>query len=392
MRAFILVLLVLFASFSHAVVTNLTANNIQNLIAAHNNARAGVVPAALTAIPNVVYDNTVALSAQANVQRCNFSHQSGGYGENLAGGSAGNFPEPGWESTVVSSWVSENVSYNVYTNGCTDTQSDCLHYTQVVWANTLRIGCARADNCSGGVSTIISCQYDPPGNFIGQTPYVAVSQSIAPASSQVASAAAPSSQVAQVSQSGAAASSQVAQVSQSGAAASSQVAQVSQSGAAASSQVAQVSQSGAGSSKAGQSQSGAAPSSQVAQVSQSGAAPSSQAGQISQSGAAASSQVAQQSKSATGSQSTTPSVTHTEAAQSSGAQSSGARVSPSPSGANVTPTRSRKAASNTRPTKPQRIACKQNCHQAFLSCKRSSNVRVCKRTKKTCVAACIAPQ
>jgi pathogenesis-related protein 1 len=41
------------------------------------------------------------------------------------------------------------------------------HYTQLVWKNTRRLGCAKAE--SGG-NVIIVCNYDPPGNVLGQTP------------------------------------------------------------------------------------------------------------------------------------------------------------------------------------------------------------------------------
>jgi hypothetical protein len=49
----------------------------------------------------------------------------------------------------------------------------CGHYTQLVWANTRRIGCAR-HNCSGlTFPSSIVCDYGPGGNFGGQSPYAA---------------------------------------------------------------------------------------------------------------------------------------------------------------------------------------------------------------------------
>ncbi len=43
------------------------------------------------------------------------------------------------------------------------------HYTQVVWANTRRVGCGCAKSVSG--SYFFVCNYDPPGNYVGEYPY-----------------------------------------------------------------------------------------------------------------------------------------------------------------------------------------------------------------------------
>ena len=43
------------------------------------------------------------------------------------------------------------------------------HYTQMVWKNTTEVGCAFAICKSGG--TIVVCNYDPPGNWLGETAY-----------------------------------------------------------------------------------------------------------------------------------------------------------------------------------------------------------------------------
>ena len=47
----------------------------------------------------------------------------------------------------------------------------CGHYTQVVWANTLSVGCGVAV-CPTG--TIVVCNYAPPGNYVGEKPYIAL--------------------------------------------------------------------------------------------------------------------------------------------------------------------------------------------------------------------------
>lgn len=50
--------------------------------------------------------------------------------------------------------------------------SGCGHYTQLVWRNTRQVGCGYA-SCNDGQFTngVWVCNYSPPGNFVGQTPY-----------------------------------------------------------------------------------------------------------------------------------------------------------------------------------------------------------------------------
>jgi len=43
------------------------------------------------------------------------------------------------------------------------------HYTQLVWKNTTEVGCAIATCKKEGA--IVVCNYDPPGNWLGETAY-----------------------------------------------------------------------------------------------------------------------------------------------------------------------------------------------------------------------------
>jgi pathogenesis-related protein 1 len=71
---------------------------------------------------------------------------------------------------AVSSWVSEGKDYDYASNTCAAGKV-CGHYTQVVWAKSIKLGCALHD-CPGLTfkSTIV-CDYGPGGNFNGEKPY-----------------------------------------------------------------------------------------------------------------------------------------------------------------------------------------------------------------------------
>ncbi|KAB2016509.1 hypothetical protein ERO13_D08G095500v2 [Gossypium hirsutum] len=85
-------------------------------------------------------------------------------GENIYWGS-GSAWRPG---DAVSAWSEEEKYYDYATNSCQEGQM-CGHYTQIVWKNTRRIGCARVVCDTGDV--FMTCNYDPPGNYIGERPY-----------------------------------------------------------------------------------------------------------------------------------------------------------------------------------------------------------------------------
>ncbi|KAJ0105446.1 hypothetical protein Patl1_19651 [Pistacia atlantica] len=145
------------------VFTSHAQNSQQDYVNAHNSARAAV------GVGPVTWDNTVAAFAQnyANqrIGDCALVHSGGGgkYGENLA-----------WSSAhlsgtdAVKMWVDEKADYDYNSNTCAAGKV-CGHYTQVVWHDSVRIGCAKVRCNNGG--TFIGCNYAPPGNYVGQKPY-----------------------------------------------------------------------------------------------------------------------------------------------------------------------------------------------------------------------------
>lgn len=92
-------------------------------------------------------------------QGCGLTHSSGSYGENLAGGTASALSP----QTVTAMWYDE-VGMYAYGSGFSMSTG---HFTQVVWRNTQRLGCAMA-SCGG--NAVYVCSYDPPGNYAGDFP------------------------------------------------------------------------------------------------------------------------------------------------------------------------------------------------------------------------------
>ena len=70
---------------------------------------------------------------------------------------------------VVESWASEEEFYDYDSNSCESGQM-CGHYTQIVWEDTKRVGCAMLE-CSKGDEYLWMCNYDPAGNWVGEKPY-----------------------------------------------------------------------------------------------------------------------------------------------------------------------------------------------------------------------------
>jgi len=134
----------------------------------HNEARANVNPPAPTPLPPLVWSPTIAAVAQSYAENCVWEHSGGQYGENLYANTGASTP-----AAVVGGWVSEVSDYDYGSSSCSGM---CGHYTQVVWAESLQLGCGVAD-CStgspfgGGQWQNWVCNYDPPGNWVGERPY-----------------------------------------------------------------------------------------------------------------------------------------------------------------------------------------------------------------------------
>ena len=140
----------------------------QAFVDAHNAARRDAAPSPSPALPDLRWDDGLASIAEDWAAGCVFEHSMGETGENLAIFSWSVQP-----AEVVDAWFSEIAFYDYASNSCAPGEM-CGHYTQLVWRDTSRVGCALkvCDDVAGfGAGELWVCEYDPPGNWVGEKPY-----------------------------------------------------------------------------------------------------------------------------------------------------------------------------------------------------------------------------
>ncbi len=153
---------------------------------AHNAVRAGTMPG-VTVSPTPApllaalgWSAAAASVAQAWASNCVYQHNPNlptlRLGENIAASAPpGNLDA----AAVVGLWASEWSGYHYDTNTCTlPDPPGCGHYTQLVWRSTVNVGCALVTCSTGwpfggtpGPWDFWVCDYEPPGNWVGERPY-----------------------------------------------------------------------------------------------------------------------------------------------------------------------------------------------------------------------------
>jgi len=156
--AVVVSLLVLPAAFAGPAFARTSPSDIDQYLSAHNTIRAQKGAVAL------VWDDTLANYAQQWANGCKFQHSGGPYGENLAAGTGSGFDIP----AAIKLWTDEESQYD-------PNNPQPSHYTQVVWKGSTHLGCA-VQSCDGifdpsyGKANFYVCEYNPPGNVIGEFP------------------------------------------------------------------------------------------------------------------------------------------------------------------------------------------------------------------------------
>ncbi|WWC92955.1 uncharacterized protein L201_007918 [Kwoniella dendrophila CBS 6074] len=147
------------AAGGSGVGTPNTSVNIKDMVKLHTDFRAQYGAGAVT------WSDELANYATSKASACKFAHTGGQYGENLAAGAGGGYNV----ASAFNSWAAEASEYD-------PSNPTYSHFTQVVWKATTQIGCA-AISCPDGTifsgmggtpSLYVMCEYNPPGNYVGQ--------------------------------------------------------------------------------------------------------------------------------------------------------------------------------------------------------------------------------
>ncbi|XP_004295465.1 PREDICTED: pathogenesis-related protein PR-1-like [Fragaria vesca subsp. vesca] len=165
-RTFLLLCILFWPSFSrsspHKTSPTRSSNTMHQYLVPHNTERSKL------GLPPLKWskklESYASWWARQRREDCSLIHSNSEYGENLFWGSGHDWKP----SDAVRAWARESRYYNHKTNSC-EQNKDCLHYTQMVWRQSSKIGCAKVV-CKSG-DTILACVYDPPGNVIGEKPF-----------------------------------------------------------------------------------------------------------------------------------------------------------------------------------------------------------------------------
>ncbi|KAK6188719.1 hypothetical protein SNE40_004841 [Patella caerulea] len=140
------------------------------IIQQHNEFRTTEYAASMN---RLAWSDRLANEAAHWVDKCRFEHENGGRGENIF---FSNYKQNTRDLILagLDDWHEERSTWR-WTNG------DCgfaCHYTQMIWGNTTRVGCA-AKQCGllydkGRLvknTFFMACYYDPKGNIMGFYPF-----------------------------------------------------------------------------------------------------------------------------------------------------------------------------------------------------------------------------
>ncbi|KAF6339387.1 GLIPR1 like 1 [Rhinolophus ferrumequinum] len=150
---------------------------IDQCVKAHNEMRGKVHPHAAN-MKHMTWDEGLAKAAKAWANKCKFAHNTclgKSYechpifeyvGENIWLGGLSIFTP----KFAVVAWYNETEYYDYSSLSCT---AVCGHYTQVVWANSYKVGCAitMCSHLGEAETAIFVCNYGPAGNYAKTLPY-----------------------------------------------------------------------------------------------------------------------------------------------------------------------------------------------------------------------------
>jgi hypothetical protein len=167
---------------SPARAETLTADERAAVLGALNRIRANAQPAG--DLPSLAWDPALETVADRWARSCTADRATGllahnprraaGYprtvGENIAGSTGGRLSLPSLVG-LVELWAREADDFNFTGNTCAGEPNTlrnkwyrCAHYTQIVWASTTRVGCARSLCPNLKFPAILVCDFSLAGN------------------------------------------------------------------------------------------------------------------------------------------------------------------------------------------------------------------------------------
>nr|CAD2167730.1 unnamed protein product [Meloidogyne enterolobii] len=167
-------------------INALTLDEQNAILACHNNFRAslangkeqnktGLLPSGMN-IKKLTYSKTVEASATNWANKCTESHTPSNqrkYGENLAMDGDAKITTKDALLKACKNWWGEfkkvGIQSSLVVNG--NNFINIGHATQMAWAETTEIGCGVAKCPNAPYKTYTVCQYNKPGNYLGQVVY-----------------------------------------------------------------------------------------------------------------------------------------------------------------------------------------------------------------------------
>ncbi len=123
-------------------------------------------------VPPLIWDDDLAAAAQEWANRIAASgvlppaHLTNStIGQNMFWGTADQW----LPKDVLEVWEAESKNYDRATNTCAPRKT-CVHFTQVVWSTTTKVGCGKSRSADGQTDFFV-CFYKPAGNYVGQSPF-----------------------------------------------------------------------------------------------------------------------------------------------------------------------------------------------------------------------------
>ncbi|HEX8239049.1 MAG TPA: CAP domain-containing protein [Allosphingosinicella sp.] len=142
----------------------------QRLLAAHNRERSAAGIAALAWDPELAQEAAAwgeQLAASGEFEHAPDNGEEDPQGENLWAGTPGAYaPEE-----MVGGWIEEKKYFRpgrFPDNSRTGDFADVGHYTQLMWRESDRVGCALA---RGAEEEVLVCRYRTAGNVVGERPF-----------------------------------------------------------------------------------------------------------------------------------------------------------------------------------------------------------------------------